>query len=440
MSHEPRGRLRFAANLRELSIIIQWCEPLLFLRFLIFPIKYLRWITLALVPCLVVGAPTRVTAAPQFAQPIIVEAQSYPWSALGRVNTGGRGFCTGALISERHVLSQARCLYNAVEGRWWDATELHFVAGYQRERYRFHAAVSDYRVAPGFTGGKSATLANLVNNWALITLTAPIGYEAGWLAVHWLDGPTLRRYQRGEVRILDAGYRRRQPHVVTVAPGCRLAADGGKCAVQPADTGVLSLLYIDGEVRVAGSSSMRRDADLKTVSLRTAGATAPVKGRAAGSTGSNGAHQVVRRLFAVSLPPDDWVGGSIAAVPPRAPVSARSFAASFAIEPPVGDATLPAVPAGSVTVAAAVAAPGSYVIQLASFTSSEAALRGQAKLQRRHTDLLGDLRLSVVIGRHDRLGTVYRLRTGPFATLADARGLCASFRDQNQDCLVTKTR
>ncbi len=399
------------------------------------PIKYLGWITLVLLPCLMAAA---AMAAPPFAKPIIVEAQSYPWSALGRVNTGGRGFCTGVLISERHVLSQARCLYNAVEGRWWDATELHFVAGYQRERYRFHAAVSDYRVAPGFTGGKSATLANLLNNWALITLTAPIGYEAGWLAVHWLDGPTLRRYQRGEVRMLDVGYRRRQPHVVTVAPGCRIAADGGKCAIQPADTGVLSLLYIDGEVRVAGSSSMRRDAGLRKVSLRTADGMAPVKGRAAGG---RGAHQVVRRLFAVSPPPDDWVGSGVAAtVPPRAPAGARPFAVSFAIEPPAGDATPLAAPAGSVTAAAAEAAPGPYVIQLASFTSSEAALRGQAKLQRRHTVLLGDLRLAVVTGRHDRLGTVYRLRTGPFATLADARGLCASFRDQNQDCLVTKTR
>jgi cell division septation protein DedD len=418
------------------------------------PIKYLGWIILALLPSLAVGAAP--VTAPRFAKPIIVEAQSYPWSALGRVNTGGRGFCTGVLISERHVLSQARCLFNAVEGRWWDATDLHFVAGYERERYRFHAAVSDYRVAPGFAGGKPATLANLVNNWALITLAAPIGYEAGWLAIHWFDGPTLRRYQRGEVRMLDVGYRRRRPHVVTVAPGCRIAADGGKCAVQPADPGVLSLLYIDGEIRVAGSPSMRRDAALKAVSLSTADRMAPGTGPAAGS---HGAHRVVRRLFAVSEPPDDWddggvVDGSVvdgdvvAASAPRAPATARAFAVSYAIEPPAGDAAplvvplaVPAaVPAGFETAAAAEAAPGPYVIQLASFTSSEAALRGQAKLQRRHTALLGDLRLAVVTGRHDRLGTVYRLRTGPFATLADARGLCASFRGQNQDCLVTKTR
>ncbi|MCH8808316.1 MAG: hypothetical protein IH993_00555, partial [Proteobacteria bacterium] len=32
---------------------------------------------------------------------MIVEAMEYPWSALGRVNTGGRGFCTGILIGPR---------------------------------------------------------------------------------------------------------------------------------------------------------------------------------------------------------------------------------------------------------------------------------------------------------------------------------------------------
>ena len=62
---------------------------------------------------------------------MIVEAMEYPWSALGRLNTGGRGFCTGILIGPRLVLSQAHCLYFGVEGRWRTPNELHFVAGYQ---------------------------------------------------------------------------------------------------------------------------------------------------------------------------------------------------------------------------------------------------------------------------------------------------------------------
>jgi hypothetical protein len=383
----------------------------------ILSIKYLRWLTLALLSCFPIAAYAPATAAPQFTKPIIVGAQSYPWSTLGRVNTGGRGYCTGVLISERHVLSQARCLYNAIEGRWWDATELHFVAGYERERYRIEAAVSNYRVAPGFADGGAdggaVTLANLLNNWALITLRAPIGYEAGWMAIQWLDDATLRRYKRGEVRMLDAGYRRGQPHVVTVAPGCPLDGAGGRCSVSPSDAGLLTLLFIDGDLRVSGSPSMHRDTALKRMSLRAANQARP---RTMKVAGSHRADRIVRRLFAVADGPEVWL------------VRDSRFT------------SMKHKPARAVAPSAAgKLAPGAYVIQLASFTSSETALRGQAKLQRRHAALLKGIELAVVTGQHDRLGTVYRLRTGSFAKLDEARALCASFRDHGQDCLVTKT-
>ncbi len=78
-------------------------------------------------------------------------------------------------------------------------------------------------------------------------------------------------------------------------------------------------------------------------------------------------------------------------------------------------------------------------LQLASFTSSETALRGQAELQRRHAAPLTGIELAMGSGQHDRLGTVYRLRTGPFANLDEARAPSASFRSRDQDCLVTKT-
>ena len=225
----------------------------------------IRLISLAVLICLPIAAPT---AARQSAKPIIVEAQSYPWSALGRVNTGGRGFCTGVLISARHVLSEGRCLFNGIEGRWWSASELQFVAGYQRDRYLVHAAVSDYRLAPGFAGGVTVSLADLLNNWALLTLASPIGYEVGWLTIDWLEDSARRRARSHEIKVLEVGYRRRQPHVVTVAPGCHPIDGADSCELSRAETGLLSLLVVAGELRVEGSSSMRRDSILRQVSAR----------------------------------------------------------------------------------------------------------------------------------------------------------------------------
>ena len=108
---------------------------------------------------------------------MIVEAWEYPWSALGRVNTGGRGYCTGILVSPSHVLASAPCLYNSIEGRWWHTSEVHFVAGYQRDRYLANSPVSAYQAAPAYDPRAGASLGNIANTWALITLGKPIGQE-----------------------------------------------------------------------------------------------------------------------------------------------------------------------------------------------------------------------------------------------------------------------
>ncbi len=139
---------------------------------------------------------------------MLVEAMEYPWSAIGRLNTGGRGFCSGVLIGPRLVLTSAQCLYDAVSGRWWPPGELHFVAGYEQDRSVIHAGIRGYEVAPDFVPGATATLASIANNWALLSLDTAIGYAAGWLAVQWQDEAIRARLANGDGILLAAGYRR----------------------------------------------------------------------------------------------------------------------------------------------------------------------------------------------------------------------------------------
>ena len=197
---------------------------------------------------------------------MIVEAMEYPWSALGRVNTGGRGFCTGILIGPRLVLATARCLYNRVEGRWWTPGEIHFVAGYQRDAAPIHAGAAGTEVAPGFLPGADTSLASVTGNWALIILQAPLGLEAGWLALQRLDRAARRRLDLGEGFAFQAGYRRAWAHSTTVKLGCvdgwstgsggSGAAAGRPCDGAPANPELPFLLFLDGEFRALANPSL----------------------------------------------------------------------------------------------------------------------------------------------------------------------------------------
>ena len=84
------------------------------------------------------------------------------------------------------------------------------------------------------------------------------------------------------------------------------------------------------------------------------------------------------------------------------------------------------------------ASNGPYVIQLASVLTAEDAVREQDTLQERFSDLLEGTALFVDQATLEDHGEVFRLRSGPFANLAEARKACARFEARSHDCLVVR--
>src|SRR5262245_11011904 len=151
---------------------------------------------------------------PKTSDEVVVSARDYPWSSVGKLNNGVFGGCTAVLISEHYALTAAHCLFFQRSRRFLPPESLHFILGYENQRYESHLRVLAYFVPPTYNPMKP--FETLASDWALLQVAGDARPATRPLAV------------KREVRsiagsnLMTAGFSGRTPYRMTADKSCQL--------------------------------------------------------------------------------------------------------------------------------------------------------------------------------------------------------------------------
>jgi protease YdgD len=186
---------------------------------------------------------------------VALDPTAWPWHALGRINQGTGGHCTGTLVAPDAVLTAAQCVFDGRTLRRLRPRELHFVAGYRRGDYLAHARGRAVVLAPAYRYRARPTLAEVAEDWAIVLLDQTLAIRPIPLRALPADGVVDGRLQR-------AGYSQDRAHLLSIHDGCHLRSmlAGGRvlltdCDSTRGDSGSPLLLRQGEQVWLVGVAS-----------------------------------------------------------------------------------------------------------------------------------------------------------------------------------------
>lgn len=189
------------------------------------------------------------------------------WDAVGRIDLGRRGFCTGAMIAPHLVLTAAHCLFDKDSGQRIALDQIQFRAGWRNGRAAAYRGVKHAVAHPEYVYGGHEKLDRVAFDIALIELDQPIRLPS------ILPFDTDAHPGKGdEVGVVSYAQDRSEApslqevcHVITRQSGVLVLS----CDVDFGSSGAPIFAFRDGVARVVSVVSAKADYEGRKVALGT---------------------------------------------------------------------------------------------------------------------------------------------------------------------------